>query len=142
MTPSDVELRIVGQLDIDDLLAIPPDSAVVVVDAARGIRPGTVRSLTLRGLLDAPGVIRPRSAHALAMPEVLGLAEMIRGHPLRGRIAVIGGREFGFGASFSEKVAAGMERLEASILRAIDELRAAATASTNGRQQELATRST
>ena len=35
--PSDVAVRTVGQLDIDDLLSIPRDAGVVVVDAATGI---------------------------------------------------------------------------------------------------------
>ena len=120
--PSDVVVRVVGQLDVDDLLAVPADSAVVVVDAARGIRPGAIRSIPLGGLLATPGAIRPRSSHALAMPEVIGLADMIRGHPLRGRIVVIGGREFGLGARLSERVASRLGRLEAAILAAVAEL--------------------
>ena len=34
--PSDVSIRLVGQLDIDDLLALPPGAGAVVVDTDRG----------------------------------------------------------------------------------------------------------
>jgi len=120
--PGDAIVRAVDQLDVDDLLAIPDGSAVLIVDAARGLRPGAIRSIPLGGLLTTPGSIRPRSSHALAMPEVIGLANMIRGHPLRGRIVVIGGREFGPGASLSERVANRLGLFEAAILAAISDL--------------------
>ena len=41
--PADVTLRVVGQLDIDDLLSIRPGAGVVVVDAATGIDAGRRR---------------------------------------------------------------------------------------------------
>ena len=37
--PINVRLRIVGQLDIDDLLRVPAGAGAVIVDAAKGIRP-------------------------------------------------------------------------------------------------------
>ena len=121
--PADAIIRVVGQLDVDDLLAIPDGSTVLVVDAARGLRPGAIRRIPLGGLLATPGSIRPRSSHALAMPEVIGLADMIRGHPLRGCIVLIGGREFGLGATLSERVADRLGHFEAAILTAITDLR-------------------
>ena len=121
--PRDAVVRVVGQLDVDDLLAIPDGSAIVVVDAARGLRPGAIRSIPLDGLLASPGLIRPRSSHALAMPELIGLADMIRGNPLRGRIVVIGGRDFGLGAPLSERVASRLGDFEAAILTAATDLR-------------------
>jgi hydrogenase maturation protease len=121
--PPGTAVRTVGQLDVDDLLAIPRDAAVVVVDTARGIRPGAVRCLPLGGLLNGSTVIRPRSSHALAMPEVIGLADMLRGWPIRGRIVVIGGREFGLGAGFSPRVECALGTLGAAVLRAVSELR-------------------
>ena len=35
--PSTVQVRVIGQLDIDDLLSVPPGARVIVVDAATGI---------------------------------------------------------------------------------------------------------
>src|SRR5688572_33123022 len=47
--PDDVTVRLVGQLDIDDLLAIPAGAGAVVVDTATGIDPGWVVEIPLVG---------------------------------------------------------------------------------------------
>ena len=123
--PPDVAVRTVGQLDIDDLLSIPRDAGVVVVDAATGIDPGAVVELPLSGLIGQDEQIHPRSSHALAIREVVGLAEMIRGRPFRGRIVAIGGSQFGLGRPFSRPVAAGLPTLAATILDAVADVRPA-----------------
>ena len=120
---SDVRLRFVGQLDIDDLLAIGPGAGVVVVDAATGLAPGEVVDLPLGGLGEATTAVRPRSSHALAIPEVVGLAEMIRGRPFRGRVVAIGGNHFGLGRPLSRSVDAALPELARAILAAVDEVR-------------------
>ena len=122
--PDDVALRIVGQLDIDDLLAIPADAAVVIVDTAVGIRAGQILELPLNALIGRHDRLRPRSSHALAFPEVIGLAELIRGHPTRGRIVAIGGSEFGLGADLSGAVARAVPGLVTAVLDAVERLRA------------------
>jgi hydrogenase maturation protease len=118
----DARVRIVGQLDIDDLLAVPAGAAVVIVDAATGLRPGQVVDLPLTGLIGGPGRVRPRSSHALAFAEVLGLAELIRGRPVCGRIVAIGAVEFGLGAGLSRPVAAAMPALIQAIRGAIEQV--------------------
>lgn len=123
--PSDVAVRTVGQLDIDDLLSIPRDAGVVVVDAATGIDAGAVVELPLSGLIGQAEQIHPRSSHALAIREVVGLAEMIRGRPFRGRIVAIGGSQFGLGRPFSRRVAAGLPTLATTILDAVEDVRPA-----------------
>ena len=120
--PADVRLRMVGQLDVDHLLSIAEGAGVVIVDAATGIDPGSVVELPLAGLIDEPAV-RPRSSHSLAIPGVVGLAETIRGRPLRGRIVAIGAAEFGFGQSISEPVAMALPALSLAILDAIERAR-------------------
>jgi hydrogenase maturation protease len=122
--PKDVRMRIVGQLDIDHLLRIPAGAGVVIVDTATGIRPGQVVELPLNGLTVREDRLRPRSSHALAFPEVIGLANLIRGHPLRGRIVAIGGRAFGLGAPLSVRVAEAIPALVAATLAAIERDRA------------------
>jgi hydrogenase maturation protease len=102
--PSDVEIRMVGQLDIDDLLAVPAGARLVIVDAAVGIRPGQILELPLTGLVGRLDSLHPRSSHALAFPEVIGLAEVIRGRPFQGRIVVIGGMSFRLEAALSPRV--------------------------------------
>ena len=49
----DVRMRVVGQLDIDDLLGVPAGAGVVIVDAATGLRRGQIVELPLNGLSPA-----------------------------------------------------------------------------------------
>jgi hydrogenase maturation protease len=119
----DVALRVVGQLGVDDLLAIPPAAGVVIVDAATGIDPGAIVHLALDGLIGRRGGLRPRSSHSLGLPEVVGLAEMIRGRPLTGRIVAIGGAQFGLGEPFSPPVAAALALLSDAVVEAIGQVR-------------------
>jgi hydrogenase maturation protease len=122
--PSDVRVRIVGQLDIDHLLAIPTAVPVVIVDAAVGIPPGEIVELPVNGFVGRKDGLRPRSSHALSLPEVVGLAELIRGRPVEGRIVAIGGVDFGLGETLSERVSTAVPALTAAIRHAIDRVRA------------------
>ena len=130
--PADVLLRIVGQLDIDHLLSIRTGAGLVVVDTAIGIDPGAVVELPLSGLSDGGADLRPRSSHALAIPEVVGLAEMIRGRPLCGRLVAIGGQHFGLGRPISKPVAAALPTLARAILEAVEHVRPAGDATRRG----------
>jgi hydrogenase maturation protease len=121
--PADVRVRTVGQLDIDDLLAVTADAGVVIVDAAVGIRPGQIVEIPLNGLVAREDRLRPRSSHALAFPEVIGLAEVMRGRPMRGLIVAIGGKAFGLGAAFSPRVARAIPTLVAAVRDAIQRVR-------------------
>jgi hydrogenase maturation protease len=121
--PADVRLRIVGQLQIDDLLAIAPGAAIIVIDAATGVRGGRVVELPLDGLLARDDDFRPRSSHALGFREVLGVADVIRGHPLVGRIVAVGGVRFGPGGLMSPSVLRAIPAMVAAVEAAIAELR-------------------
>ena len=121
--PDDVRVRSVGQLDIDDLLAVSADARVVVVDAAVGIPAGRIVELPLTALVGGDARLRPRSSHALAFPEVIGLAEVMRGRPMRGVIVAIGGKAYGLGAAFSPRVAKAIPALVAAIRDAIRRVR-------------------
>jgi hydrogenase maturation protease len=120
--PDSARVRIVGQLDIDDLLAVPAGARVVIVDAAVGIHPGQIIELPLSGLIGREDRLRPRSSHALAFPEVIGLAELIRGRPVQGRIVAIGGTAFGLGATLSPRVARAIPALVAAVREAMDRM--------------------
>ncbi len=123
---ADVRVQIVGQLDIDDLLAVPDGAGVVIVDAAIGIHAGHILTLPLSGLIGREDGLHPRSSHALAFPEVVALAEFMRGRPFCGRVVVIGGCSFGLGAPYSRAVTIALPALGSAILEAVDEVRSAA----------------
>ncbi len=118
--PPTVHMRTVGQLDIDDLLSVPEGAKVIVVDAATGIRPGEIVELPLDGLVEREDGLRPRSSHALGFPEVIGLATLIRGRPLAGRIVAIGGQRFGLGAALSDRVARAIPALARAVSDAVE----------------------
>jgi hydrogenase maturation protease len=118
--PSDARLRLVGGLDIDDLLAVPAGAAVVIVDAATGIPPGRIVELALSELSDLREGPRPRSSHTLALRDVVGLADLLRGSRVRGRIVVIGGKDFRLGSGLSAPVVEALPAFVATIAAAIE----------------------
>jgi hydrogenase maturation protease len=119
---ADVRLKVVGTLDIDALLAVPAGAGIVIVDAALGIEPGAIVSIPLTGLIGRDG-LRARSSHALSFPEVIGLAELIRGVALSGRIVAIGATKFGLGKPMSRRVGIALPDLVRSTLEAVDLVR-------------------
>jgi hypothetical protein len=121
--PSDVTVRLVGQLDIDDLLAVPPGAGAVVVDTATGVDPGWVVEIPFVGFAGRESGIHARSSDALGRPETVGLASMIRGRPVIGVLVAIGGASFGPGDVLSWPVAAGLCTFRVAILDAIDRVR-------------------
>lgn len=122
--PADVRVRIVSHLEIDHLLAVPDGATAVIVDTAVGIPAGQIIDLPLDGLLGRDVEIRPRSCHALAIPEVVGLVGILRGHQLLGRIILIGGSASGRGRPMSRRVSSTLAELADTILRATSRYRA------------------
>jgi hydrogenase maturation protease len=122
--PDDVRARIVGQLDIDDLLAIPPGAGAIVVDTAVGVDPGWIVEIPFSGLAGRESGIRPRSSHALSIPETVAVASIIRGRPLQGMVVAVGGVDFGLGESLSWPVAAAMDAFVMAIADAVQRVRA------------------
>ena len=121
--PSDVRTRIVGQLDIDDLLAVPKGAGVVVADTALGVDPGWIVEIPFSGLAGRDAGIRPRSSHALSIPETIAVASIIRGHPLPGIVVAIGGVDFGMGEALSWPVAAALDAFTLAIVDAVGRVR-------------------
>ena len=121
--PPDVRIRAVGQLDVDDLLRVPPEAQVVIVDVATGIEPGAVLELCLADLLESE-TIRPRSSHALAVSGTVALAELIGERSLRGRVVALGGTHFALGDVLSGPVAAALPRFATAIREAVEHARA------------------
>jgi hydrogenase maturation protease len=123
VVPDDVRTRIVGQLDIDDLLAVPVGAGAIVVDTAVGIDAGWIVEIPFSGLVGRDAGITPRSSHALSIPETVGVASIIRGHPLPGIVVAIGGVDFGYGEALSWPVAAAMDAFVLAIADAIGRIR-------------------
>src|SRR5688572_14659821 len=122
--PADVTIRLVGQLDIDDLLAVPFGAGAVVVDTATGIDPGWVVEIPFVGFVGRDSGIRARSSDALSRPKKGGLASIVRGGPLVGVLVGIGGSAFGRGDGLSWPVAAGLCSFRVAIADAIERVRA------------------
>jgi hydrogenase maturation protease len=121
--PPDVRIRAVGQLDVDHLLAVPPEAQVVIVDVATGIEPGAVLELPLADLLEND-TIRPRSSHALAVSGTVALAELIGERSLHGRVVALGGTHFALGDVLSGPVASALPRFATAIRAAVEHARA------------------
>lgn len=121
--PSDVTVRLVGQLDIDDLLAIPAGAGAVVVDTVTGVDPGWVIEIPFVGFVGRESGIRARSSDALSRPETVPVASMIRGRPLVGVLVAIGGSSFGPGDALSWPVATGLCSFRVAIADAIERVR-------------------
>jgi hydrogenase maturation protease len=130
--PADIRTRIVGQLDIDDLLAVPQGAGVVVADTALGVDPGWIVEIPFSGLAGREAGIRPRSSHALSIPETIAVASIIRGHPLPGIVVAIGGVDFGLGEALSWPVASAMDAFVLAIADAIGRVRTLVLAPSGG----------
>lgn len=111
-----LEVRRCGQLRVEDLLDITPGEVAVIVDAAVGVPPGHVVTMTIRDIASATGSPAPRSAHELPIDQVLGLAATLRTGGLpAGTFIGIGGRRFGYGRPLSRSVRLAMPSFQATI---------------------------
>jgi hydrogenase maturation protease len=124
--PSDArrraDVRPVGALGPDDLVALEPDAPVVVVDAVAGVEPGRVVSLALDelGLRSVASLVC--STHQLPIDRVIGLANLLRDVPVRGRFVGLGIDAVLPGAPLSAPVAAALPRFRAAIAEAVEAL--------------------
>jgi hydrogenase maturation protease len=110
----------VGLLSVEALLDVPEGVAVIVADAAVGIPAGQVVVVPLAEVAGRGAAGTPASSHSLPPDQVLGLAEEMRGFPLRGVFVGIGGAKFGFGERLSPAVEKGMPAFAAALA---DEMR-------------------
>ena len=119
----EVDVAIVGMLGVEHLAYRGPGEALIVVDTALGLRPGEVRTLSFDELCSGAPTALPRSSHELPIPEVVGIGRLLAG-PLDGCAVVVGGRDFGFGASLSPEVRAALPAFAHAIRHAIGHARA------------------
>jgi hydrogenase maturation protease len=114
-----VDVRRCGQLDIEDLLDVPPDTPLLIVDTAVGVPAGTIVTRTFDQLVDQPHGPAPHSSHALPIAQVVGVARQLADVPIDGLFVGIGGADFGFGESLSAPVRAALPEFIAAIGAAI-----------------------
>ncbi len=118
------DLRMCGQLEVDQLLDVPAGTPCVVVDAALGVAPGSVVVIGLDEIAERKRGTGPRSSHTLPVDQVLALAATMRGAPLDGVFVGIGGESFDFGAPLSPRVAAGLPALTDRVAAEVERLAA------------------
>jgi hydrogenase maturation protease len=123
-TRSATDVRSVGALEPEALMALAPWQPVVVVDAVVGVEPGTLVDLDLAELAARSAAITAWSSHQLPIDRVIGLACLLRGQPVRGRFVGLGIGSVGAGLGPSERVAAAIPSLRQAITRAVEQLAA------------------
>lgn len=115
--PEDVELRRVGQLGPDDLVAASSAGRCLVIDAVRGIAPGTVVAMPLIEL--ERGGPASASSHALPLPTVIALADALGVDISGGTFLGIGGEEFELGEGLTPRVEEALDAFVAAIARTL-----------------------
>lgn len=111
-----LEVRRCGQLRVEDFTDVPANEVTIVVDAAVGIPPGHVVTVSIDRILTEDGSPAPRSSHELPIDQVLGLAQVLRPGGLpEGVFVGIGGRRFGYGRPLSRSVRLNMASFQAAI---------------------------
>jgi hydrogenase maturation protease len=116
-----IEIRLAGELRVEDLVDLPPGVRCLVVDAVAGIAPGEVVHLPLEALGAGPG-FTPRSSHQLPIHLVVGLAGVLRDRPVEGTFIGLAGRAFGYGTPISSVVRAALPAFEDAIKGELREL--------------------
>ena len=117
------DVRLVGQLDPEQLLDVDREHPCVLVDTVVGVPAGQV---VVRPLVELRGHAGPgmRSSHALPPAETIALAEAL-GADLRGSLLIgVGGTDFSFGAALSPAVLESLPRFARMIGRTVLELSA------------------
>jgi len=115
--PDDVVVRRVGQLGADDLVAASSAGRCVVIDAVRGIAPGTVVSMPLVDL-ETRGPASA-SSHALPLPTVIALADALGADMDGGTFVGIGGEAFDLGEGLTPRVEEALDTFVAAIARTL-----------------------
>jgi hydrogenase maturation protease len=117
--PPGIDVQRCGQLDVEHLIERGADSPVVIVDAAVGVRPGQVVTMTFDELLAATSKVAPRSSHSLPIDQVIGVARALSDAPIEGLFVGIGAGDVTPGRSLSRPVREGMGEYVVAIQKAL-----------------------
>ncbi len=116
------EVRLVGQLNAEDLLDAP--EPVIVVDAVNGPPPGEVLEIPLTELAAGGLPGHAVSSHALPLATAVALAAQLRRSAPQGRFVGVAGAGYGLGTDLSDPVRRAMPQFTRAIELAIRELAA------------------
>lgn len=113
------ELRVVGALEAEVLIALPAGTWVVIVDAVVGPPPGQLVEMDLAELSGRSAALVTTSSHQLPLDRVVGLAQLLRDEPLEGRFVGVGIESVVAGMELSESVARAIPALRDTVARAV-----------------------
>jgi len=117
-----VDIRIVGALGPELLVELPTDVAILIVDAVVGVEPGHIVDIGLADLGLLSERVVATSTHQLPLDQVVGLAGLIREHPLEGRFLGMGIDDVSPGAGLSPAVLASLPEMVRTIDAAVSHL--------------------
>ena len=126
-----LDIRWCEQLEIEDLLDVPPSVGCVIVDTLVGMPLGSMATIPLCDLPDHAGVIDTRPTPSCLMPigQLMAIAEILRDEPLDGALVGIGGGPTGLADARDTQVRRALPAFQVAIEAA---LRAAASRSSTG----------
>jgi hydrogenase maturation protease len=111
-----VRIRLVGQLSPEDLVDGLDAGRVLVLDAVRGVEPGSVMEMPLSALVDRPGGWSA-TTHVLPIASVVRLAAALGAGLDRGWFVGLGGERFELGSGMSAPVRAALPRFVGRVER-------------------------
>jgi hydrogenase maturation protease len=114
-----IDVRVLGAVAVEDLVALQPGTRVIIVDAVVGPPPGQVVELGLAELTSNSVTVVATSTHQLPLGEVLALAALLRDVPIEGRFVGVGIGSVAFGRDLSGAVTAALPVLADAVARAI-----------------------
>jgi hydrogenase maturation protease len=123
---SGIDVHRCGHLDIEDLMGTPSGSSMLIVDAAVGIHPGQVITLSFDELVRRTSSAAPRSSHSLPIDQVIGVARQLSEAPIDGLFVGIGAADVTHGGPLSSPVREGMAAFLVAIEQALQRLQATA----------------
>jgi hydrogenase maturation protease len=115
------EVRTCRALSVEDLLALPDETSVIIVDAVTGPSPGTIVREPLADLERIAAGWSPVSGHQLSLAATVALARAL-GWEGRGTFLGIGTTSFGLGEGLSDPVAAAIPTLTEAVEREVTTL--------------------
>jgi hydrogenase maturation protease len=119
VVPEDVVVRRVGQLGPDQLVAAAAAGRCLVIDAVRGVEPGTIVVMPLADLRTAGPA--SASSHALPLPTVIALADALGADIGRGTFVGIGGEAFELGEGLSPSVEDALDAFVTAVARTLSD---------------------